>query len=118
MSNEGERLRQRRERLGIDKKALAEAAGVNRNTLAAIENGESFNRSSLAKLERVLDELEHEAGLDAPPAAPTEADLIEFDISDEFGLHLVVKGPIANADILKRQVIDIIREIRAESPPD
>ena len=117
MSNEGSRVRERRERLGVDKKSLAEQAGVNRNTLAAIESGESFNRTSLAKIERVLAELEHEAGLDAPAAVSESSgggDLIEFDITGDFGVHLVVKGPVHDAEVLKRQVVDIIREIRKQ----
>lgn len=115
MSDEGRRVRERRERLGVDKKSLAEQAGVNRNTLAAIENGESFNRSSLAKIERVLSDLEHEAGIDAPAASEDESGLIEFDIAGDFGVHVVVKGPVRDAELLQRQVIGIIREIRRES---
>lgn len=115
MSAEGDQVRERRERLGMEKKELAEEAGVNRNTLAAIERGESFNRTSLAKIERALSSLEQEVGLvgtTAPAAAAKEPDLIEFDITGDFGVHLVVKGPVADAEILKRQVVDIIREIR------
>lgn len=121
MSDEGQRVRERRERLGVDKKELAEAAGVNRNTLAAIEAGESFNRSSLAKIERALEALELEAGIKAPPrgaaaAAHGSGELIEFDIAGDFGVHLVVRGPVGDAEVLKRQVVDIIREIRKSDP--
>lgn len=63
MSGEdGQRVRERRGRLGVDKKSLAEKAGVNRSTLAAIEAGESYNRTTLAKIQRALDTLEVRAG--------------------------------------------------------
>ena len=54
VSEEGDRVRARRERLGMSKSDLAAEAKVNRNTLAAIEAGESFNRTTLAKIERAL----------------------------------------------------------------
>lgn len=121
MSDEGTRVRQRRERLGMDKQDLANEAGVNRNTLAAIERGDSFNRTTLAKIERALDRLEEEAGINAPaPAAESNpmGDLIEFDISGDFGVHVIVKGPVHDAELLQRQVIGIIREIRATEKDD
>lgn len=120
MSDEGTRVRQRRERLGMDKQDLANEAGVNRNTVAAIERGDSFNRTTLAKIERALDQLEQEAGINAPPPAAAEAssDLIEYDISGDFGVHVVVKGPVRDAELLQRQVLGIIREIRETDKRD
>jgi transcriptional regulator with XRE-family HTH domain len=121
MSDEGQRVRERRERLGVDKKELATAAGVNRNTLAAIEGGESFNRTSLAKIERALDDLEHEAGVDAPHATSSQNDgprLATFDVSGEGGFHIIVSGPIEDADVLKRQVVDIIQAMRKAEQDD
>lgn len=110
MSNEGSRVKERRERLGIGKKALAELAGVNRNTLAAIEGGESFNRTSLAKLERVLDDLEEEAGIDAPPraAATDESKMVKFRLDGLYGVRsLVVEGPIED----KEGLLEIVQEL-------
>lgn len=111
MSNEGTRVRDRRERLGIGKKALAELAGVNRNTLAAIEAGESFNRTSLAKLERVLDDLEEEAGIDAPPRAAAESDetkMVKFRLDGLHGVRsLIVEGPIED----KEGLLEIVQEL-------
>lgn len=119
MSDEGQRVRERRERLGVDKKELAAEAGVNRNTLAAIEAGESFNRTSLAKIERALDALELEAGVHAPPPGQQDSSprLATFDVSGEGGFHIVVSGPVEDADILKRQVVDIIKAMRTEDDP-
>ena len=109
MSNEGAQVRARRERLGMDKKALAEEAGVSRNTLAAIESGDSFNRTTLAKIERALDELEAEAGLEAPLVESAEENLVEFEVE---GDRVIVRGPVTNADELAAMVAKIIRETR------
>lgn len=80
MSGEGERVRSRRERLGISKAELAREANVGRHTLSAIEKGEGFRRSSLTKLERALDSLETEAGFDAPDAAGGDEDLMTVEV--------------------------------------
>lgn len=72
MSDEGERVRQRRERLGLTQAQLGELAGgagapIHRNTIRAIEDGLSGNRAKLAAVLRALDAEEQEAGIDAPP---------------------------------------------------
>lgn len=69
VSDDGDRVRARRERLGMAKNELADMAGVSRDTLAAIEAGEGFRRTSLTKIERALDSIEQEVGIDAPPIA-------------------------------------------------
>lgn len=116
MSTEGDRVRERRERLGIDKKELAEAAGVNRNTLAAIERGESFNRTSLAKIERALDRLDIEAGLDAPPVRTSAADqdLVEFRVEGVLGVSaVVVRGPVRDVREFEGSIARILRQVQA-----
>lgn len=66
VSDEGDRVKRRRERIGYDKKRLAEEAGVSRDTLFAIEEGKGFRRDSLTKLERRLGEVEEELGITDP----------------------------------------------------
>lgn len=113
MSDEGQRVRERRERLGLDKKSLAEQAGVNRNTLAAIESGDSFNRSSLAKIERVLSDLEREAGIDAPPAKEEQRDLMEIRAEGVYGIQsIVVGGPVSDRDELVETIARLIERVR------
>lgn len=119
MSTEGERVRERRERLGMDKKQLAEESGVNRNTIAAIEKGESFNRTTLAKIERTLDTLELESGIDAPPAqiAANEQDLVEFRIEGVLGVQaVVVKGPVKDVREFEGSIARILRQAQGMSP--
>lgn len=115
MSDEGERVRARRERLGLDKKELAAEAGVNRNTLAAIESGDSFNRTSLAKIERALEALELEAGINTPPtrASGQDQDLVEFRIEGVLGVaSVVVKGPVRDVEQFEGSIARILRQIQ------
>lgn len=115
MSDEGERVKARRERLGLDKKELAAEAKVNRNTLAAIEAGESFNRTSLAKIERALEALELEAGINTPPARASsqDQDLVEFRIEGVLGVaSVVVKGPVRDVEQFEGSIARILRQIQ------
>lgn len=112
MTTDGDRVRARRERLGIDKKILAKAAGVSRDTLATIEAGAAFRRSSLTKIERALAAAEEASGLGAPPAPADDADLIEFRV-DRDG-RFVARGPIASTDELTRAVATWILQVREE----
>lgn len=109
MSNEGAEVQARRENLGWDKVDLADAAQVSRNTIAAIERGDSFNRTTLAKIQRALDEAEAEAGINAPAAKSTEEGLVEFEVD---GSRVIVRGPVANADELAAMVADLIKRTR------
>lgn len=116
MSDEGQRIRERRERLGLDKKGLAEQAGVNRNTLAAIEGGESFNRTSLAKIERALEELEQEAGINAPPATASsgDQDLVEFRVEGVLGVQaVVVRGPVKDVRAFEGSIARILKQVQS-----
>ncbi|HET6916646.1 MAG TPA: helix-turn-helix transcriptional regulator [Acidimicrobiales bacterium] len=116
MSDEGRRIRERRERLGLDKKELAEEAEVHRNTLSALENGESFNRSTLAKLERALDRLELEAGINAPPVETDESDqhIVKFRVEGIMGVRAVtVEGPVQDVREFEGSIARIIRQVQA-----
>lgn len=110
--SEGAEILRRRERLGITKVALAREAGVTRETLAALEDGRGHRSDTLAKVRRALDELE-EGGFTAPPREP-EPGVIEFELTDGYGIRVVVKGPIADADALERSVARLVRDIRGK----
>lgn len=119
VTKEGDRVRARRERLGYDKKRLAEDAGVSRETLYAIERGDSFRASSLAKIEKVLTEAEHEAGFDAPPRQPRaeETELMEIRAEGVYGIKsIVVGGPVRDRDELVETIAKLIDRVRAGEP--
>jgi transcriptional regulator with XRE-family HTH domain len=114
MGNEGEQLRARREALGMDVAPLAKELGVNRQTLTAIENGQGYRQKTLSKILNGLDRLEAEAGITKPATRPMEAGMIEFEVSGDFGVKVVVRGPVTDAQALEASVTRIIHNIRTE----
>lgn len=56
----GERVRARRERLGMSVRALAVEAGVDRSRIAAAESGQPVRTSTMGAIEAALDRLEEE----------------------------------------------------------
>lgn len=121
----GASIQRRLNALGISDREFHEQTGIDRKTLRrAVAGQEKVRPSTYAAIEAALDKLEAKVGggpVAAAPVVQPASDFIEFDITGDFGVHLVVKGPVADADVLKRQVIEIIREIRAtkgEGQPD
>lgn len=109
----GAEIRARRKRLGMTIGALAERAQVHRDTLSAIERGGSDPQTSTAgRIERALDELEHEMGMDLPSVVGVVGDpdegLVEFTVEGHFGVRAVVKGPIKDIDKLQEAVGKLI----------
>lgn len=122
MSNEGSQIRARRERLGMGIKDLAAEADVSRDTLSDLESGtKDFRQATLGKVQRALDRLEVEAGLDAPPASEsTPAGLVRFTVKGVYGVEaLVVEGPVGDIAELEAAVDRIMRRVqgRTEDPP-
>lgn len=113
VSDDGDRVRARRERLGLDKLHLAQEAGISRETLAAIEDGKGFRRSSLTKIERVLEALEAEAGMDAQPAntaaQPGDPHVVTIRGTRGGDIDVVVSGPIEDIDKLAATVERLLR---------
>lgn len=118
MSDEGERVRARRERLAMSKLELADLAGVSRDTLAAIEAGQGFRRSSLTKIEKALGEAEAEAGIDAPPTkvASDDQDLVEFRVEGVLGVSsVVVRGPVRDVREFEGSIARILRQVQQQA---
>ena len=112
--DEGARIRERRTRIGIGVKGLAERAGVDRGRLTEIEKGAPARDSTIGALERALSELEHEMGLDLPlppgvtPIGEAGQGLVEFSIEGAFGVRAIVKGPVADIEALQKAVAELI----------
>lgn len=102
VSDEGKAVQARRERLGLGKNELAEAADVSRDTVAAIEAGEGFRRSSLTKIENALKAAEDEAGLTAPPRVnePAGPHIVVVQLKNERG-EVVLQGPVEDLPALE-----------------
>lgn len=93
----GQRIADRRTRLGLSVRALAQSAGVDRGRLAKIEDGTATNvrPATIGAIERALDELEaeHEPALPegVRPIGDPADDLYEVAIEDGTR-RVVVKG--------------------------
>lgn len=112
VSDDGARVKARRERLGMDKIDLAKEAGVSRDTLAAIEAGEGFRRSSLTKIEQALGRLEEEVGITSIPRAAEDQPgrFLEFTVNGLYGAEsVVVKGPVEDREALLEMVERLMR---------
>lgn len=110
----GRRLRDRRIRMGISVRQLAEEAGVDRGRLAKLEAGEANVRdTTVGKVSATIARLEQEMGMNDLDA--DEGGMVEFRVSGSFGVDIVVKGPVQNLDALEGSVARLLARMRAES---
>lgn len=117
-----EQIRRRRERLGLSKAKLAALAGVDRETLTKVEDGFEITAMKLRQILEALDAREYEYTMEGKtPVArsepPEDAETIEFTVAGDFGVKVTVKGPIERHELLRADVAEIIRSIRAGDPP-
>lgn len=114
MGNEGHQVKARRERLGMDIKALATEAGVSRDTLSDLESGtKDYRQTTLEKVLRALERIEQEAGIDAPAAAVEDPHMVRFTVKGVYGAEaLVVEGPVGDIAELEAAVDRIMRRIQ------
>lgn len=114
----GQRLRDRRLRMGISVRHLAEEAEVDRGRLAKLEAGSPTVRdTTIGKVEAALTRLEHEMGMD-PEAGNGDA-MVEFRVSGNLGVDVVVKGPVKDLQALEASVARIVAQMQGgteESP--
>ena len=120
MNTEGSQVRARRERLGMGIKDLATEAGVSRDTLSDLESGtKDFRQATLYKVQRALDRIESESGIDAPPpgeGGEARPGLVRFEVRGVYGADaLVVEGPIDNIAELEEAVDRIMRRVQGRS---
>jgi transcriptional regulator with XRE-family HTH domain len=115
-----DQVRARRVRLGLSVKELALRAGVDRGTLASLEAGDERVRDrTFGAVERTLDQLETEMGIEAPNnnGSPS-ADVVEFRVSGDFGVDVVVKGPVRDMDALEASVSRLLDRLRRDQDDD
>lgn len=117
MSDDAQRLQARMDRLGITDSELSRESAddgprVDRATVAAIRKGQGFRRDSLTRLERTLDRLETEAGLDAEePSAPAERTTFTARSGDA-EVTVVVEGPVTDREALEASIVRMLTRIR------
>lgn len=126
MSDFGETARLRRERLRATQDEVAEAAGVNRDTVGAVEAGKGSARSR-GKVDDALTAMEAEAGFTSiaaptPPTIPAPAPpservphLVRIEVKNVYGASaIVVEGPVEDLPALEAAVDRIMRRRAAE----
>jgi len=116
----GQGIERRFDALGISDREWHEQTGIDRKTLRrAIAGEERVRPSTYAAIEQALTKLEQRVGptpLPVPPELPPE--FVEFDVKGEGGFHVVVKGPVKDAALLREQVGEIIRQIKRAEKED
>lgn len=109
----GRRLRDRRVRMGISVRQLADEADVDRGRLAKLEAGEPNVRpTTVGKIDAALTRLEHEMGMDE---SNDESGMVEFRVRGSFGVDVVVKGPVRDLAALEEAVNRIMSRMQSES---
>lgn len=127
VSEIGERVRSRRTAIGMSVSALAKEAGVDRGSLTALEAGQGVRDTTVAAVEKTLDALEREMGMDVPsvvatPTAPAEvpeatehpaSEPIRLTFHDVYGIgEIIAEGPGDKPDDLVAAVAKLLAEIR------
>jgi DNA-binding XRE family transcriptional regulator len=114
----GDQFRERRDRLGITQDILAEEAGLSRDTVRHVEQDRA-GKTSRRRVDEALTRLEVEArgegaavATDAGHREPPH--LIEFEVTGDFGVRVVVKGPVENAAELEASVARLIRDMKSD----
>ena len=115
-SERGQRIQARLDALGMTARQFQERTGVSRDTLRkAIAGGSSVRPNTYDLIESKLDQFERQAeGFEGLKGQRPEDDLIEFELSGNFGVRVVVKGPIRDQAALEESVAHLIREMRSE----
>ena len=115
-SERGQRIQQRLDALRMTARQFHEQTGVSRDTLRkAIAGGSSVRPNTYDLIESKLDQFERQAeGFEGLKGQRPEDDLIEFELSGNFGVRVVVKGPIRDQAALEESVARLIREMRSE----
>ena len=115
-SERGQRIQARLDALGMTARQFQERTGISRDTLRKAVAGEASVRPNTYDLiESKLDQFERQAeGFEGLKGQRPEDDLIEFELSGNFGVRVVVKGPIRDQAALEESVARLIREMRSE----
>lgn len=110
-AGEGDRIRVRREALGITKQALAAKAGIDRGRLSEIERGANARPTTIAVIDRALAELEEEM------SGPYDSEhTVTFRMSGNFGVDVTVQGPVENLSELEESVGRLLQRMRNGDP--
>jgi transcriptional regulator with XRE-family HTH domain len=106
----GHEVKQRRLRHGIKSlREFAEKSGISREAVTAAENGTASD-ATYERIHAWFDRFEEEVGDDGP----SEPGVVEFRIAGNFGVDVIVKGPVSNIAELEAAVERLIRTTQPE----
>lgn len=114
----GKLVERRMQDLGMGPTELAKEASVSRALVyRVIGDRDGVSENSYQRIEKALDRLEAEFGPGGPDAMlSTEQGLVEFEVTGDFGVRVVVKGPVSDANELEAAVARLVRDIRDRPP--
>lgn len=111
----GERFRERRERLNLTQQQVADEAGIKTyDTVAAIEQGKGSPKTRRA-VDDVLTRYEEEQGMHAPPVSRAEPHMIEIEVTGDFGVRVVVKGPVEDEAEVVEAAMKLVRGMKRDA---
>jgi transcriptional regulator with XRE-family HTH domain len=116
----GAAVKVRRNRLGLSASVLAARAGIDRATLRTYEDGTGKTRdATVAAVEKALAELEEEMGFSPlrEHETPDDLDMVEFHVAGNFGVDVVVKGPVRDRKALEESVLRLVAQMQGRKPP-
>lgn len=113
-SDRGQRIQTRLDALRMTGRQFHERTGISRDTLRKVIAGDpSVRENTWEQIETKLEQFEAQAeGFSGLKGKDPEDDLIEFELSGNFGVRVVVKGPIRDQEALEASVARLIREMR------
>lgn len=108
----GHAIKMRMDALGWGATDLQRESGLSRSQVyRVLEDAPNVSAKSYAAAEGALRRAEE--GAEPAGLVVTEQGFVEFEVTGDFGVRVVVKGPIENVPELERSVARLIRDIRA-----
>jgi transcriptional regulator with XRE-family HTH domain len=108
-------------RLGLSGRELSEQSGIARGTVSNALGG-TASRGTYDRLEKYLADLDDDSDPEfqpaTTPATPTrqDHDLVEFRLTGNFGVDVVVRGPVSDLAELEAAVTRLMARM-GSSPP-
>lgn len=104
----GDAIKSRLAAIGISQRAFADKADIDRKTLSnAIDGDPTVRLRNLERIEAALFDLEQEMGMDDDDPAKSPG-VVEFKVTGNFGVDVVVAGPVENLMELEAAVARLI----------
>lgn len=112
----GDRIELQRRLVGLSQRDLAEQAAVSRATVSKAVTGDpSLQEHKLLTIETFLADLLEEVGIDPDePEQASGAGPVSFQMTATDGSVIVLSGPPENADMLREQLMKMIRDLKSK----